>query len=136
MERIERISEEIKREISDIIQNELKDPRLSKLISITEVNVTKDLRYAKVYVSVMGSEEEKANSLEGLKSAAGFIRREIGRRVQLRYTPEIHFELDNSIERGAYITKLINETSAQIRGQKTLKILEQFAESYKIQINF
>jgi len=93
----------------------LKDPRLSKLISITEVNVTKDLRYAKVYVSVMGSEEEKANSLEGLKSAAGFIRREIGRRVQLRYTPEIHFELDNSIERGAYITKLINETSAQIR---------------------
>ncbi|NLU27564.1 MAG: 30S ribosome-binding factor RbfA [Hungateiclostridium thermocellum] len=118
MERIKRISEEIKREISDIIQNELKDPRLSKLISITEVNVTKDLRYAKVYVSVMGSEEEKANSLEGLKSAAGFIRREIGRRVQLRYTPEIHFELDNSIERGAYITKLINETSAQNKGSK------------------
>ncbi|HOM01216.1 MAG TPA: 30S ribosome-binding factor RbfA [Acetivibrio sp.] len=113
MERIERISEEIKREMSGIIQNELKDPRLPKLISITHVNVTKDLRYAKAYVSVLGSEEEKANALEGLKSAAGFIRREIGRRVQIRYTPEIHFELDNSIEQGAYITKLINETSAQ-----------------------
>ncbi|GAE87518.1 30S ribosome-binding factor RbfA [Acetivibrio straminisolvens] len=118
MERIERISEEIKREMSGIIQNELKDPRLSKLISITHLNVTKDLRYAKVYVSVMGSEEEKASALEGLKSAAGFIRREIGRRVQIRYTPEIHFELDNSIEKGAYITKLINETSGQDNSAK------------------
>ncbi|HHV29598.1 30S ribosome-binding factor RbfA [Acetivibrio mesophilus] len=113
MERIERISEEIKREMSTIIQNELKDPRLSKLISITHLSVTKDLRYAKVYVSVMGSDEEKSNALEGLKSAAGFIRREIGRRVQIRYTPEIHFELDNSIEKGAYITRLINETSVE-----------------------
>lgn len=113
MERIERISEEIKREMSSIIRNELKDPRLSMLISITHLNVTKDLRYAKVFVSVMGSEEEKANALEGLKSAAGFIRREIGHRIQIRYTPEIHFELDNSIEKGAYITKLINETSSQ-----------------------
>lgn len=113
MERIERISEEIKREMSNIIQNELKDPRLSMLISITHLNVTKDLRFAKVYVSIMGSDEEKTNALEGLKSAAGFIRREIGHRIQIRYTPEIHFELDNSIEKGAYITKLINEASAQ-----------------------
>ncbi|HPD00249.1 MAG TPA: 30S ribosome-binding factor RbfA [Acetivibrio sp.] len=113
MDRIARISEEIKREISNIIQNELKDPRLSTLISITYVNVTKDLRYAKVYVSILGNDEEKNSSLEGLRSAAGFIRREIGHRVQLRYTPEIHFELDNSIEKGAYITKLISETSNQ-----------------------
>ncbi|HOQ36445.1 MAG TPA: 30S ribosome-binding factor RbfA [Acetivibrio sp.] len=111
MDRIARISEEIKREISNIIQNELKDPRLSKLISITHVNVTKDLRYAKVYVSIMGNDEDKNSSLEGLKSAAGFIRREIGHRIQLRYTPEIHFEIDNSIEQGAYITKLISETT-------------------------
>ncbi|NLP14009.1 MAG: 30S ribosome-binding factor RbfA [Clostridium sp.] len=111
MGRIARISEEIKREMSNIIQNELKDPRLSTIISITHLNVTKDLRYAKVFVSIMGTEEEKNSSLEGLRSAAGFIRREIGHRIQLRYTPEIQFELDNSIERGAYITKLIDETS-------------------------
>ncbi|AEV69027.1 30S ribosome-binding factor RbfA [Acetivibrio clariflavus] len=110
MDRTARISEEMKREISSIIQNELKDPRLSSLISVTNVNVTKDLRYAKVYVSIMGNEEEKKNSLEGLKSAAGFIRREVGHRIQLRYTPEVQFELDNSIEHGAYISKLIDET--------------------------
>lgn len=109
MDRIVRISEEMKREISAIIQSELKDPRLSRLISVTSVNVTKDLRYAKVYVSIMGNDEEKKNALEGLKSAAGFIRREVGHRIQLRYTPEVQFELDNSIEHGAYISKLIND---------------------------
>ncbi len=109
MDRTVRISEEMRREISAIIQSELKDPRLSRLISVTSVNVTKDLRYAKVYVSIMGNDEEKKNALEGLKSAAGFIRREVGHRIQLRYTPEVQFELDNSIEHGAYISKLIND---------------------------
>jgi len=78
---------------------------------VLHVNVTRDLHYAKVFISVLGSDEEKRNTLEGLKCASGFIRREIGHRIQLRYTPEIHFELDNSIEHGAYITKLINETA-------------------------
>ncbi|MCX8130100.1 MAG: 30S ribosome-binding factor RbfA [Clostridia bacterium] len=110
VDRINRISEEMRKEISTIIQNELKDPRLPKLISVVSANVTKDLRYAKVYVSIMGSEEEKKNAIHGLKSAAGFIRREVGHRMQLRYTPEIQFELDNSIEHGVYISKLINET--------------------------
>jgi len=109
-DRINRISEEIKREISSIIQNELKDPRLPELISVVSVNVTKDLRYAKVYISVFGGKEQKENAIEGLKSAAGFIRKEIGHRMKLRYTPEIQFELDNSIEHGAYINKLIKET--------------------------
>jgi ribosome-binding factor A len=113
MDRTARISEEVKREVSAIIQNELKDPRLPQLISVTNVNVTKDLRYAKVYVSVMGSDEEKKNAIEGLKSAAGFIRREVGHRIQLRYTPEFQFELDNSIEHGAYISKLIHNTVKQ-----------------------
>jgi len=109
MDRTVRISEEMKREISTIIQGELKDPRLSCMISITNVNVTRDLRYAKVYVSIMGKDEEKKNALEGLKSAAGFIRREVGHRIQLRYTPEVQFVLDNSIEQGAYISKLIDD---------------------------
>lgn len=110
VDRIQRISEEIRREISEILLNGLKDPRLPKLISVMAVKVTKDLKYAKVYVSVLGSEEEKKNAIAGLKSAAGFIRHEIGQRIQIRYTPELQFEIDNSIEHGVYITKLINDT--------------------------
>ena len=110
MDRTGRISEEMKKEISALIQNGLKDPRLPKMISVTAAEVTKDLRYAKVYISVLGSEEDKKNALEGLKSAAGFIRREVGHKLQLRYSPELLFELDDSIERGVYISKLINDT--------------------------
>lgn len=112
-----RISEEIKKELSDIISTDLKDPRLPKMVSITNVDVTKDLRYAKIYVSVLGNDEEKKNAIIGLKSAAGFIRREIGQRIQLRYTPEFIFEIDNSIERGIYMTKLIKSTMADSKGQ-------------------
>lgn len=110
VDRINRIAEEMKKEISNIIQNEVKDPRLPKLISVIAVNVTKDLKFAKVHISVFGNDEEKKNAISALKSAAGFIRREVGHRMQMRYTPELHFELDTSIEHGAYITKLINET--------------------------
>jgi ribosome-binding factor A len=110
MDRTNMISEEMKKEISAIIQNELKDPRLPKMISVMSADVTKDLRYAKVFISVLGDETDKKNAIDGLKSAAGFIRREVGHRLQLRYTPELLFELDNSIERGVYITKLINDT--------------------------
>lgn len=110
IERTSRISEEMKREISSIIQKEIKDPRMPEFVSITELKVTKDLRYAKVYISVYGSEEEKKNAINVLKNAAGFIRHEIGQRIQLRYTPELQFELDNSIEHGIYVNKLINET--------------------------
>ena len=109
-DRTSRISEEMRKEISSIIMNELKDPRMPSMVSVVSVNVTKDLRHAKVYISVLGSEEDKKNAQEGLKSAAGFIRREEGHRVQLRYTPEMHFEIDDSIEHGVYMTKLINET--------------------------
>jgi len=116
MDRTDRISEEVKREVSAMIQNELKDPRLPKMISVTAAEVTRDLRYAKVYISVLGNEDEKRDAIRGLKSAAGFIRREIGRRIQLRYTPEMIFELDDSIERGVYISKLINETVHESRG--------------------
>ncbi len=110
MARTARISEEMKKEISSIIRNELKDPRVPEMISITGVDVTKDLRMAKIFVSILGTEQEKKNAILGLKSAAGFVRREIAQRLRLRYTPELLFELDNSIERGVYITKLINDT--------------------------
>jgi len=113
-DRIVRISEEVKKEISSIIQNDLKDPRLPNMVSIISCNVTKDLRYAKVYVSVLGNDEQKKNAISALKSAAGFIRRELGHRLQLRYTPEIHFELDTSIEHGIYINKLLDDAKKEL----------------------
>jgi ribosome-binding factor A len=109
-DRITRISEAVKQEMSDIIKKELKDPRIPEFVSVVSVDVTKDLKYAKIYVSVYGTDEEKQNAINGLKSAAGFVRKEIGHRLNLRYTPEIHFELDDSIERGVYLTGLIDKT--------------------------
>ncbi|MGL4773606.1 MAG: 30S ribosome-binding factor RbfA [Clostridium sp.] len=103
-----RINEEVKREISNLIQNEIKDPRLSAMISVTAVKVTKDLAYAKVYVSIFTmNEEEKQNNLQALKSASSFIRREIGQRVKLRHCPQIIFELDDSIDYGMRIEELL-----------------------------
>lgn len=101
-----RINEEIRRELSSIIQNEIKDPRLTAMVSITGVDVTKDLRYAKVYVSLFGKDDEKINTLSALKSSAGFMRKEIGHRINLRYTPELIIELDNSIERSMHMDSL------------------------------
>lgn len=109
VDRISRLSEEVRKELSYIIQNELKDPRIPMLTSITRVEITRDLRYAKVFVSVFGDEEQKIKCIEGLKSAAGFIRKEIGSRVNIRYTPEMIFEIDNSIEYGLNISKKIKE---------------------------
>lgn len=105
-----RISEEIKRELGNIIQNELKDPRLPPMVSVLSVEVSNDYRHAKVYVTVMGGEGEKARALEALNSAAGFIRREIGHRIRMRNTPEFHFTVDESIEHGIYISKLLDNT--------------------------
>ncbi|MBP5426970.1 MAG: 30S ribosome-binding factor RbfA [Clostridiales bacterium] len=106
--RIDKISEEVKREISHIIQQEIKDPRLPDMVSVTHVKVTKDLKYATVYVSVLG-DDEKNNAILALKNSAGFIRRELGRNVKLRLLPELIFKLDDSIEHGFYISKLIDE---------------------------
>ncbi|SFA89610.1 30S ribosome-binding factor RbfA [Clostridium frigidicarnis] len=104
-----RINEEVKKELSQIIRCEVKDPRLTAMISITQVEVTKDLKYAKVYVSIFGSEEEKETCLDILKSSKGFIRKQLGSRVKLRHVPELIIELDNSIEHGMHIESLINK---------------------------
>lgn len=104
-----RINEEIRKEISDIVQHEIRDPRLTAMVSITKVDVTKDLRYAKVFVSVFGDEKAKKDTIDALKSSSGFIRREIGRRVNLRYTPELIIELDNTIERGMHINSILHQ---------------------------
>ncbi|MCX7774208.1 MAG: 30S ribosome-binding factor RbfA [Clostridia bacterium] len=123
MDRIDRISEEIKKELSGLIRNEIKDPRLPEFVSITAVRVTKDLRFAKIYVSVLGDEAKKKDAIAALVHAAGFIRHEIGHRINLRYTPEFHFELDNSIEQGMHISRLIDQTLA--KGQESKPQNEQ-----------
>ena len=105
-----RINEEVKREISTIIRNEIKDPRLTAMVSVTDVKVTKDLRYAKVFVSIFGKDDEdKNNTFIALKNASGYIRREIGQRINLRYNPQIIFELDDSINYGMHIEELIQK---------------------------
>ncbi len=107
-----RINEEFKREISNLIQNEIKDPRITAMISVTDVKVTKDLRYAKVYVSIFcNSEEEKKNNLDALKGASGFVRKEVGHRINLRHTPEILFEIDDSINYGMHMYQLFQRIS-------------------------
>ena len=109
--RIDRISEEIKRELSMVIRD-LKDPRLPNMVSVVNVSVTKDLKYAKAYISIMGTPDEKKEALKALKSAAGFIRREIGSRIKLRCVPEFSFAEDTSIEYGAHINDLLNKLNS------------------------
>lgn len=106
--RMERIKEEFKRELASIFR-EIKDPRLSSMVSVVAVDITKDLKYAKVYVSVMGSQEQKSSSMQALKSATGFIKREIGARLNLRAVPQPTFVLDTSIDYGAHINDLIKK---------------------------
>ncbi len=108
MARIDKINTEVQRELSAVIR-ELKDTRIPMMTSVVAVHVTSDLRYAKAYISVMGDENVQKKALEGLKSAAGFVRREMGKRMDLRYTPEFVFELDHSLEHGAHINELLKK---------------------------
>ena len=107
-ERTDRIASEIMREAERIIREDVSDPRTQCMFSITHVDVTRNLRYAKIYVSIY-EEDKREPMMKALKSAAGFIRHNLGRRVQLRYTPELLFELDTTIEYGVHIASLINQ---------------------------
>jgi ribosome-binding factor A len=103
-----RVGEQIKKEITDILYHELKDPRIG-FVTVTAVEVSGDLQHAKVYVSVMGSESEREESLKALIKATGFIRSEIGRRIRLRHVPELVFRLDTSIDYSSRITEVLRE---------------------------
>ena len=109
--RIGRINEEIQRELSDLIRS-LKDPRVQTLLSITRVDTTPDLRYSKIFISVL-EENRQQEVLRGLKSAGGWLRRELGARLQLRYTPELVFTLDDSLKYGAHMFDLLSRLSQQ-----------------------
>lgn len=107
-----RINEEVLREISEIIRNDVKDPRVnSTLTSVVAVEVAPDLKTSKVYISVLGDEKFQEDTIKGLTSSAGYIRRQLASKLNLRNTPEIHFILDQSIEYGVRMSKLIDEVN-------------------------
>lgn len=115
--RFGRIDEEFKKEISQIINYELKEPSVTGMISVTKVKVTTDLSYAKVAVSILNSKDVKA-TLAGLKKSSGFIRSELAKRINLRNTPEIIFELDDSLEYGAKIDSILKDIMKDIKKEE------------------
>lgn len=115
--RFERINEELKKEISHIINYELKNPNVTGMISVTRASITPDLKYAKIYVSILNSKNIK-ETLAGLKKSSGFIRSEIAKRINLRITPELIFELDDSIEYGAKIDSILKDIMKDIKPEK------------------
>jgi len=110
--RVSRVAERIKQEMSEILQRELKDPRIG-FVTVTGVDVTNDLSQATVYLSVLGGDEQKEATLAALGKARGFIRTEIGRRIQLRHVPELTFKFDSSIEYGSRIERLLDELNPE-----------------------
>lgn len=111
--RINRISEEIKKVVSNLLFNGLKDPRINHMATVTSVEVTRDLSFANIYISVFGDELEKENTILGLESAKGFIRKEIGSRVDLRHVPEPKFHLDESIDNAMHMAELIDKINKE-----------------------
>lgn len=110
--RSERTSKLIQREISDLLERQVNDPRLSRLISVTEVTLSPDFKHAKIFVSTLGSKIDKEDMLASFNNASGFLRRELAVHLQLKYTPQLSFHYDDSIERGARLLKLIGEITA------------------------
>ncbi len=118
-----RINEEVKKELSSIIQKEIKDPRIAPMTSVVSAEVAPDLKTCKVWISVLGNDEETRATLEGLNNAEGYIRRELAHTVNLRNTPELIFILDQSIEHGIAMTQKINEVikeDAAASGKETI----------------
>jgi ribosome-binding factor A len=111
--RIERVSSLMRHEISGLLQREVKDPRINQFVAVTDVSLSADLKYAKVFVSCMGSEEEKKTMLSGLGAASNFLRKQLAKRLRLRHIPELSFEWDDSIERGDHLLQLIDKISTE-----------------------
>ncbi|MEC4985185.1 MAG: 30S ribosome-binding factor RbfA [Oscillatoria sp. PMC 1068.18] len=112
--RVSRVSSQIKREVSQMLMNEIKDDRVGAgMVSITAVDVSGDLQHAKIFVSIYGTDEAKAETMEGLKSSTAFVRRQLGQRMRLRRTPEVVFLEDASLERGDRMVALLNKISEE-----------------------
>ena len=106
--RSDRIAESIREVISSILLQEINDPRI-QFVSVMRVEVSADLQHAKIFVSIIGSDDKKQEAFKGLKSAEGFIQRKLGKRIRLRYTPEISFKMDTSVDEGMHIYELLQE---------------------------
>lgn len=123
LHRQEKLGELIAVELSDLLRTKVKDPRIG-FASITRVEVSGDLRHAKVFVSVMGTEEERSETMRGLRTASGYLRRELGSRLVLRYIPDLSFKLDTSIEEGARILNLIRQVEEEDRDREKTQTTE------------
>ncbi len=110
--RIERVNQLIRQEISELLQREIKDPRLSNFIAVTEVVTSPDLKYAKVFISFISNQQQKQEALDALTGASNFLRKEMAKKIRLRRIPELSFHWDDSIERGAHIIELIDQISS------------------------
>ena len=110
--RIERLNNLFRQEISELLQRQVKDPRLGNFIAVTEVSIAPDLKYARIFVSHMGSDEERRETLSALAAASGFFRRELAKRIRIRYIPELNFQWDDSIERGIHLIELIDQITS------------------------
>ena len=110
--RTERVSSIIQQEISELLREQINDPRLTNFISITKVSTSPDLGHAKVFISTLGDEVNKSDILQGFAAASGFIRRQLANRLKLRHMPELSFHLDDSIERGADVLRLIEQVTS------------------------
>ena len=113
-----RINAEVQRELSSILRSEIKDPRIGTMTSVTGAQVAPDLKTCRVYISVLGDERVKEETIRGLKSAEGYIRRMLARNLNLRNTPELTFVLDQSIEYGVHMSKLINAVVEKEKGEE------------------
>lgn len=109
--RIERLNHLFRQEITELLQREANDPRLAVMVSVTRVSISPDMHHARVFVSVIGTEEEKRGVLDALGAASGFLRREMGRRLRIRYTPDLSFFYDDTIEQASKVIQLIDQVS-------------------------
>lgn len=123
--RSDRVAGELLHEVSSIIRNDMKDPRVGGFVSLTRVALNNDLKRANIYVSVYGSEADKSNTMEALRSGAGFVRSLIGKRLRIRFAPEINFVLDDSIEYSARINEKLKEVLTEPDGDPVDKTDEQ-----------
>lgn len=120
-----RINSEVQKELSRIISREIKDPRISPMVSVVTVEVAPDLKTCKAYISVLGTEEEQQDTLDGLKSAHGYIKRELARSINLRNTPDIRFILDQSIEYGINMSRKIDIINADLHEREAAENNEE-----------
>jgi len=127
--RVSRVAELIKREVSQMLIHDIKDDRVGAgMVSVTDVDVSGDLQHAKIFVSIYGTDEARAETMAGLKSATGYVRSELGQRVRLRRTPEIVFQEDRSIERGNRVLSLINQLNQNRQIDDAVATEEEFDE--------